>query len=109
MRKALAVVIDSKTQYPAACNAAETVLVHEEVAPKFLPTVVAALTSAGVEVRACPRTAALVPSSHGLVPATEDDWATEYSDMVVSVKTVGGFDKPSDNIALYGSRHTESM
>jgi glutamate-5-semialdehyde dehydrogenase len=109
LRKALAVVIDSKTQYPAACNAAETLLVHEDVAPKFLPSLVAALTSAGVEVRACTRTAALVPSSHGLVPATEEDWATEYSDMVVSVKTVGGFDEALRHIARYGSRHTEAI
>ena len=109
LRKALAVVIDSKTQYPAACNAAETVLVHEEVAPKLLPSLVAALVSAGVEVRACPRTAALVPSSHGLVPATEDDWGREYSDMVVSVKTVGGFEEALRHVARYGSRHTEAI
>src|SRR5829696_3723718 len=102
LRKALAVVIDSKTQYPAACNAAETVLVHEEVAPKFLPSLVAALGSAGVEVRACPRTFELAAASHGLVPATEDDWATEYSDMVVSVRTVGGFDEALGHIARYG-------
>jgi len=109
VRKALAVVIDSKTQYPAACNAAETVLVHEEVAPKFLPSLVAALTSAGVEVRACPRTFELAAVSHGLVPATEDDWATEYSDMVVSVKTVSDFDEALRHIGRYGSRHTEAI
>ena len=109
LRKALAVVIDSKTQYPAACNAAETLLVHEEVAPKFLPGLVAALNSAGVEVRACPRTAELLPSAHGLVPATGDDWATEYSDMVVSVRTVGGLDEALRHIARYGSRHTEAI
>ncbi|HEX7317277.1 MAG TPA: glutamate-5-semialdehyde dehydrogenase [Pyrinomonadaceae bacterium] len=109
LRKALAVVIDSKTQYPAACNAAETVLVNEEVAPKLLPGLVAALTSAGVEVRACPRTFELAATSHGLVPAVEDDWATEYSDMVVSVKTVSDFDEALRHIARYGSRHTESI
>ncbi|HEX8150472.1 MAG TPA: glutamate-5-semialdehyde dehydrogenase [Pyrinomonadaceae bacterium] len=109
LRKALAVVIDSKTQYPAACNAAETVLVHEGVAPRFLPSLVAALGSAGVEVRACARTAGLLPSAHGLVPATEEDWATEYSDMVVSVKTVGGFEEALGHIARYGSRHTEAI
>jgi glutamate-5-semialdehyde dehydrogenase len=109
LRKAIAVVIDSKTQYPAACNAAETVLVHEEVAPKFLPSLVAALGSAGVEVRACPRTTELVPSAHGLVPATEGDWATEYSDMVVSVRTVDDFDEALRHIARYGSRHTEAI
>ena len=109
LRKALAVVIDSKTQYPAACNAAETVLVHEEVAPKFLPSLVAALTSAGVEVRACPRTFELAAVSHGLVPATEDDWGREYSDMVVSVKTLKDFDESLRYIDRHGSRHTESI
>jgi glutamate-5-semialdehyde dehydrogenase len=109
LRKALAVVIDSKTQYPAACNAAETLLVHEEVAPKFLPSLVAALGSAGVEVRACPRTFELAATSHGLTAATEEDWATEYSDMVVSVKTVGGFEEALRHIERYGSRHTESI
>jgi glutamate-5-semialdehyde dehydrogenase len=109
LRKALAVVIDSKTQYPAACNAAETVLVHEEVATKFLPSLVAALVSAGVEVRACPRTAALAPLSHGLVPATEDDWGREYSDMIVSVKTVADFNEALRHIERHGSRHTEAI
>jgi glutamate-5-semialdehyde dehydrogenase len=109
LRKALAVVIDSKTQYPAACNAAETVLVHEGVAARLLPGLVAALVSAGVEVRACPRTAALAPSSHGLVPAAEEDWGREYSDMVVSVKTVGGFEEALRHIERHGSRHTESI
>ncbi len=109
LRKALAVVIDSKTQYPAACNAAEAVLVHEEVAPKFLPSLVAALVSAGVEVRACPRTLELAATSHGLVPAAEDDWGREYSDMVVAVKTVGDIDEALRHIERYGSRHTESI
>ncbi|MBV9929299.1 MAG: glutamate-5-semialdehyde dehydrogenase [Acidobacteria bacterium] len=109
LRKALAVVIDSKTQYPAACNAAETVLVHEAVAPKFLPSLVAALVSAGVEVRACPRTLELAAASRGLVPAAEDDWATEYSDMVVSLKTLRDFEEALGHIARYGSRHTESI
>lgn len=109
MRKAVAVVLDSKTQYPAACNAAETVLVHEEIAARLLPGLVAALGSACVEVRACKRTAELVPSACGLVAATEEDWATEYSDLIISIKTVGGFDEALGHIARYGSRHTESI
>lgn len=107
-RKALAVALDSKTQYPAACNAAETLLVHEDVAPRLLPQLVKALRAAGVEVRACPRTAELAPA-HDLVPATDDDWATEYSDLIVSVKTVGSFDEAVRHIGRYGSRHTESI
>ncbi len=108
LQKALAVCVDSKTQYPAACNAAETVLVHEDVAAKLLPELVAALRSAGVEVRACPRTAALV-STHEHVAANDEDWATEYSDLIVSIKTVAGFDEAVRHIEQYGSRHTESI
>jgi glutamate-5-semialdehyde dehydrogenase len=109
LRKAVAVALDSKTQYPAACNAAETLLVHEDIAPRLLPDLIAALRSARVEVRACPRTAELVPSSRDLVAANEDDWATEYSDLIVSVKTVGSFDEALRHIERYGSRHTESI
>lgn len=108
LRKALAVALDSKTQYPAACNAAETLLVHEEVAPHFLPSLVASLRAAGVEVRACPRTAELAAAGE-LVPATEGDWATEYSDLVVSIKTVPDFEEAVGHIERYGSRHTESI
>ena len=108
-RKALAVALDSKTQYPAACNAAETLLIHEAAAPRLLPDLLAALRSAGVEVRACPRTAALAPSAGELVPASEEDWAAEYSDLVVSVKTVAGFDEAVEHIERYGSRHTEAI
>ena len=109
LRKAVAIALDSKTQYPAACNAAETLLIHEEIAPRLLPGLLVALRSAGVEVRACPRTAELAPSSRELVPAAEDDWATEYSDLIVSVKTVGGFEEAVAHIERYGSRHTESI
>ena len=109
LRKAVAIALDSKTQYPAACNAAETLLIHEEIAPRLLPGLLVALRSAGVEVRACPRTAELAPSSRDLVPAAEDDWATEYSDLIVSVKTVGGFEEAVAHIERYGSRHTESI
>ena len=108
LQKALAVAIDSKTQYPAACNAAETLLVHEDVATRFLPHLVVALRAAGVEVRACPRTAALADSP-GLAAATEEDWSTEYSDLIVSVKTVASFDEAVEHIERYGSRHTESI
>src|SRR5919197_2385569 len=92
LRKAVAIALDSKTQYPAACNAAETLLIHEEIAPRLLPGLIASLRSAGVEVRACPRTSELA-ASRDLVPATEEDWVTEYSDLIVSIKTVGGFDE----------------
>lgn len=107
-QKALAIAMDSKIQYPAACNAAETLLIHEDIAARLLPELIGSLRSAGVEVRACPRTAALVPSPE-LVPASEDDWATEYSDLIVSIKTVGGFEEAVGHIERYGSRHTEAV
>ena len=108
LQKALAVAVDSKTQYPAACNAAETLLVHEEVAASLLPELIAALGSAGVEVRACPRTLELA-ATHELVPATEDDWATGYSDLIISVKTVSSFEEAVSHIERYGSHHTEAI
>ena len=107
--KALDVALDSKTQYPAACNAAETILIHERAAPRVLPSLLEALRTAGVEVRACPRTFELAPSSDGLVAATEDDWSSEYSDMIVSLKVVGSLDEAIAHIGRYGSRHTETI
>ncbi|HZB46577.1 MAG TPA: glutamate-5-semialdehyde dehydrogenase [Pyrinomonadaceae bacterium] len=108
VRKAVAVAVDSKAQYPAACNAAETLLVHEDLAARVLPELVGALRAAGVEVRACPRTASLVAAGE-TVAANEDDWATEYSDLVVSVKTVGSFEEAVRHVERYGSRHTECI
>ncbi|HEX6625232.1 MAG TPA: glutamate-5-semialdehyde dehydrogenase [Pyrinomonadaceae bacterium] len=108
VRKAVAVAVDSKAQYPAACNAAETLLVHEEVAARLLPELVGALRAAGVEVRACPRTASHVAAGE-TVAAGEDDWATEYSDLVVSIKTVGSFEEAVRHVERYGSRHTECI
>lgn len=108
LEKALAVAVDSKTQYPAACNAAETLLVHEDVAVRLVPELVARLRAAGVEVRACARTASFVAPGE-TIAASEDDWATEYSDLVVSVKTVCGFDEAIQHIERYGSRHTECI
>ncbi len=106
--KAVAVAVDSKAQYPAACNAAETLLVHEDLAARVLPELVGALRAAGVEVRACPRTSSLVAAGE-TVAATEDDWATEYSDLVVSIKTVGSFEEAVRHVERYGSRHTECI
>src|SRR5258706_400771 len=87
IEKALRITIDSKVQYPAACNAAETLLVHEDVAGRFLPHAVSRLIDSGVEVRGCPRTVALLAKTE-IVPASEKDWSTEYSDLILSVKIV---------------------
>ena len=108
LRKAGDVTFDAKVQYPAVCNAAETLLVHESIAPKFLPSIVPKLKSAGVEIRGCANTIALLPGEN-IVPATEKDWETEYSDLILSIKIVGSVDEAIDHINRYGSRHTESI
>ena len=108
VEKAIKITLDSKTQYPAACNAAETLLVHQGIAQRFLPRVVGELKAAGVEVRACPKTAAVL-GEQDVAPANESDWATEYSDLVLSIKTVSGIEEAIAHIQRYGSGHTETI
>ncbi|MGH9972009.1 MAG: glutamate-5-semialdehyde dehydrogenase, partial [Pyrinomonadaceae bacterium] len=108
LRKALDIAFDAKVQYPAACNAMETLLVHEDVAAEFLPKLVPLLQASGVEVRGCGRTLELEPAP-GVVRATEDDWGTEYSDLIVSIRIVGSTEEAIQHIDRYGSRHTEAI
>ncbi len=108
MWKARAIAFDSKAQYPAACNAAETLLVHEEIAGQFLPGMIEQFLAAGVEVRGCPRTLALAESAP-VVPATEEDWRAEYSDLIIAVKVVESVDAAIAHIHAYGSGHTEAI
>ncbi|HET9837027.1 MAG TPA: glutamate-5-semialdehyde dehydrogenase [Candidatus Angelobacter sp.] len=102
------VILDAKVQYPAACNSVEKVLLHQAIAAEFLPRLVAALHSAGVEVRGCPRTRSLLPN-HPIVSATEEDWHTEYGDLKITVKIVSSLEEAVEHINHYGSRHTESI
>jgi glutamate-5-semialdehyde dehydrogenase len=106
--KAIRVAFDSKVDYPAACNAAETLLVHEAIAKEFLPRMVRKLTVAGTEVRGCAKTIALLAREE-VRPATEEDWSTEYSGLILSVKVVGSVDEAMAHIHRYGSRHTETI
>ena len=108
LKMAQEVIVDAKVQYPAACNSVEKVLVHQAVAQEFLPALVAALQSAGVEVRGCSRTIKLLPHSQ-IIPATEQDWHTEYGDLKITVKIVSDMDEAIEHINHYGSRHTESI
>ncbi|MDY0221852.1 MAG: glutamate-5-semialdehyde dehydrogenase [Desulfobacterium sp.] len=101
---AVAICINSKAQRPGVCNAMETLLVHEQIAPIFLPKVARAFKEAGVEMRGCPATLALVPEA---LPASETDWSTEYLDLIVSVKVVKGITQAMDHIAEFGSDHTD--
>jgi glutamate-5-semialdehyde dehydrogenase len=106
--KAVSVTLDSKVQYPAACNSVETLLVHKDIASAFLPRVVAELRGASVQVRGCPRVLALLPEAK-LVPAIEKDWSTEYSDLILSVRIVDTVEQGLEHIHRYGSKHTECI
>ncbi|MBI2815780.1 MAG: glutamate-5-semialdehyde dehydrogenase [Acidobacteria bacterium] len=106
--QAVKITVDSKAQYPAVCNAAETLLVHQEVAAQFLPVAAAKLKEAGVELRGCPKTIALLKGMD-VIPATEEDWATEYSDLILSIKVVANEEQAIAHINRYGSRHTDTI
>jgi glutamate-5-semialdehyde dehydrogenase len=106
--KAVDIIFDAKVQYPAVCNAAETLLVHEAIAGKFLPRMIAKLREAKVEIRGDSKTIALLPNDP-IVPAREEDWATEYSDLILSVKIVASLDEAIEHINRYGSRHTDAI
>ncbi len=97
------IAVDSKTQYVAVCNAAETFLVHAAVAGQLLPALKTDLEARGVEIRGCPRTAEIIP----VTPATEEDWQTEYLDLVVSIRVVDDLDAAIAHINRYGSGHTD--
>ena len=100
------ICMNAKVQRPAVCNAMETLLVHEGIAATFLPSMIAKFQAAGVELRGCERTRALVP---GVKPASEEDWTTEYLDLILSVRVVKDLDAAIDHIERYGSQHTETI
>jgi glutamate-5-semialdehyde dehydrogenase len=100
------ICFNAKVQRPSVCNAMETLLVHEGIAPRFLPSMIAKFQSAGVEIRGCENTRALVP---GVKKATDTDWSTEYLDLILAVRVVKDMDEAIDHIERYGSEHTESI
>jgi glutamate-5-semialdehyde dehydrogenase len=104
--QAVTIAVDAKTHYPAACNAIETLLVHRDIAPTFLPQVAAALVVKSVELRGDAATVQYLPE---VKPATETDWATEYSDLILAIKIVDDLDSAIAHINTYGSRHTEAI
>lgn len=101
--KAIAVTIDAKTQYPAACNAIETLLIHREIAADFLPQLQAKMPN--VELRGDAATQALIQ----VKSATEEDWSTEYSDLILAVKIVDSVEAAITHINTYGSKHTDAI
>ncbi len=109
LQKAVDIAVDAKTQYPAACCAMETLLVDSAIAPTFLPLAVAALHKCNVEVRGDEATQKILNTSYSLVPATEEDWSTEYSDLILSIKVVDSLDAAIDHINTYGSQHTDAI
>jgi glutamate-5-semialdehyde dehydrogenase len=104
--KALPITINAKVQRPGVCNAAETLLVHESVAAEFLPTVAAALMAEGVELRGDAESCRLVPE---MLEATDEDFATEFHDLIMSVGVVPSVEAAVDHVLKYGSGHTEAI
>jgi glutamate-5-semialdehyde dehydrogenase len=100
------IVVNAKCQRPGVCNAVESLLVHGAVAQAFLPRVAAALWQQGVELRGCETTRRILPDA---VPATEEDYAAEYLDLILSVKVVGGLEDAITHVNQYGSQHTEAI
>lgn len=103
---ALEIILNAKCQRYGVCNAAETLLVHREIAPSWLPGAVQALRDRGVEVRGCPATLKMVPE---VKPAEESDWATEFLAPVLAVKIVADLPEALDHIQTYGTGHSESI
>jgi glutamate-5-semialdehyde dehydrogenase len=103
---ALKVCLNAKIQKPATCNAMETLLVHEAIAPRFLPEMASLLRKAGVLIKGCERTREIVA---GIDAATERDWYEEYLDLILSVKVVRDMDEAIAHIRTYGSQHTDAI
>ena len=100
------VAFNAKVQRPSVCNAMETLLVHRDVAPCFIPGFCDQLKAAGVEVRGCPQTLAVIPWA---VAASDEDWDTEYLELILSIKLVESFDAALDHIARHSSKLAESI
>ena len=100
------ICFNAKVQRPGVCNALETLLVHEDIAAKFLPEMGKQFQEARVEIRGCSKTLTLIPDA---VAATESDWPAEFLDLVLAVKVVGSMDEALDHIEAYGSQHTEAI
>jgi glutamate-5-semialdehyde dehydrogenase len=100
------ICLNAKVQRPGVCNAMETLLVHQDVAGAFLPAMAERFTAAGVEMRGCPQTVALLP---GIKPAVEADWPAEFLDLIIAIKVVDHMDQAIAHIAAYSSSHTEAI
>ena len=100
------IIVNAKTQRPGVCNALETLLVHQDVAESFIPRIAATLSGLGVELRGDDCFRQFAPKA---VPATEEDWAAEFLDLILACRVVEGLDEAVDHINRYGSLHTEAI
>jgi len=106
LKMAQTICYNAKVQRPGVCNAMETLLVHREIAPRFLPPMAEKFRAAGVEQRGCPETKRLLKFAKA---AKEADWFAEYLDLILAVRVVGGLDEAIAHIVRYGSSHTDSI
>lgn len=106
VQMALEICFNAKVQRPGVCNAMETLLVHQDAAEAFLPSMAARFSEAGVEIRGCELTRQLLPD---VAAANQQDWPAEYLDLILAVKIVKSMDEALDHIAAYGSGHTEAI
>ncbi|MCI9353847.1 MAG: glutamate-5-semialdehyde dehydrogenase [Firmicutes bacterium] len=106
LQKAANIVINAKTQRPGVCNACESLLVHKNIAKKFMPEIGKALQSKNVEIRGDKATINLI---EGAIPATEQDWVTEYEDFIISAKVVENIDEAIEHIRKYTTGHSEAI
>ena len=106
IKKAVDICFDAKCQYPAVCNAMETMLVHKGIAKKFLPLIAEKFRQANVEIRGDNETINILK---GIDKATEEDWKTEYNELIISIKIVNDLNEAIGHINKYGSKHTDAI
>jgi glutamate-5-semialdehyde dehydrogenase len=104
--RALEIIIDAKAQYPAACNAVETLLIHQAIESSWWQQLRKRADAAGITMIGCETSAAKLP---GIIAATEADWDTEYGDLRLSVKVVSSVDEAVQHIVTHGSHHTDAV
>ena len=106
LNQAVAITINAKVQRPGVCNALETLLVHKDIASSFLPKILPELMKLGVEIRGCPVTKTFSPE---VKAASEEDWSTEYLDLILAVKVVEDLDQAVEHINSFGTGHSEAI
>jgi len=107
LKKATAICLNAKVQRPGVCNAMETLLVHKNIAKKFLPLMIGMFKESGVEVRGCESTRKIIGKT--IKKANRDDWEEEYLDLILSIKVVGSLKEAIDHINTYGSKHSDAI